>query len=93
MGRRKTGIATQQEEGAKIMIQNGNGQSDGRVPAAAQPSLGERMEDLRMSESDRQAAAEWLRDGESLADFICRATAALRCTAALLDYYFAQRSR
>jgi hypothetical protein len=51
------------------------------------------MEDLRMSESDRQAAAEWLRDGESLADFICRATAALRSTAALLDYYFAQRSR
>lgn len=75
------------------MIQNGKGQSDRRVPAAAQPSLGQRMTELGMSESERQAAAEWLRDGESLADVIGRATAALRSTAALLEYYFAQRSR
>jgi len=46
-----------------------------------------------MSEDDRQAAAEWLRDGESLADFVCRATDALRSTASLLEHCFPQRSK
>jgi len=55
--------------------------------------LVQRMEAQYMSEDDRQAAAEWLRDGESLADFIGRATDALRSTASFLEHYFAQRSR
>ena len=55
--------------------------------------LVQRMEAQHMSEGDRQAAAEWLRDGESLADFVCRATDALRSTASLLEHYFPQRGK
>ena len=56
-----------------------------RENQAEQSALLQRMGDLHMSESDRQAAAEWLRDGESMADFICRATDALRATASFLE--------
>lgn len=51
------------------------------------------MEAQHMNEGDRQAAAEWLRDGESLADFICRAADALRSTASFLEHRFPQRGR
>ena len=61
--------------------------------APAESSLMQRMDDQRMSESDRQAAAEWLRDGEALADFICRAADTLRSTASFLEHRFAQRGR
>jgi len=64
-----------------------------REPALAGSSLMQRMDDQHMSENDRQAAADWLRDGESLADFICRATDALRSTASFLEHRFPQRSR
>jgi hypothetical protein len=60
---------------------------------AAGSSLMQRMHDQHMSENDRQAAAEWLREGEALADFICRATDALRSTAAFLEHRFPQRGR
>jgi len=66
-------------EGARIMTPNAK--------------LVQRMEAQYMSEDDRQAAAEWLRDGESLADFVCRATDALRSTASLLEHYFPQRGK
>jgi hypothetical protein len=64
-----------------------------REPALAGSSLMQRMDDQHMSDNDRQAAAEWLRDGEALADFICRTTDALRSTAAFLEHSFPQRSR
>ena len=64
-----------------------------REPALAGSSLMQRMDDQHMSENDRQAAADWLRDGESLADFICRAADALRSTASFLEQRFPQRSR
>jgi hypothetical protein len=64
-----------------------------RETAPAESSLMQRMDDQRMSENDRQAAAAWLRDGEALADFICRATDALRSTAAFLEHSFPQRGR
>jgi hypothetical protein len=51
------------------------------------------MDHHRMSESDRRLAEESLREGESLADHICRAKDALRSTASLLANYFAQRAR
>jgi len=66
-------------EGARIMTPNAK--------------LVQRMEAQYMSEDDRQAAADWLRDGESLADFVCRATDALRSTASLLEHCFPQRSK
>jgi len=64
-----------------------------REPALAGSSLMQRMDDQHMSENDRRAAAEWLRDGEALADFICRATDTLRSTAAFLEHSFPQRGR
>jgi hypothetical protein len=64
-----------------------------RETAQAESSLLQRMEAQHMSESDRQAAAEWLRDGESLADFICRVADTLRSTASFLEHRFAQRGR
>ena len=66
---------------------------DVREPVTAQPTLAHRMDDHRMSESDRRLAAECLRDGESLAGLICRARDAIRSTASHLGDYFAQRTR
>jgi hypothetical protein len=75
------------------MTRNGERMLQLRKPALAQSSLLQRMDDLRMSDNERQAAAEWLRDGEALADFISRATEALRSTASFLEHSFPQRSR
>ena len=65
-----------------------NGTAAARENQTEQSALLQRMDDLHMSESDRQAAAEWLRDGESMADFICRATDALRATASFLEHRY-----
>jgi len=75
------------------MTRNSDCMPDVRESLTVQPSLTHRMDDLRMSESDRRLAAECLREGESLADLICRARDALRTTASLLGNYFAQRTR
>lgn len=75
------------------MIPNTDGMPDVRESGMTQSDLVQRMEDQRMSESDRRLAAESLRDGESLADIIVRAKGALQSTAALLENYFAQRSK
>jgi len=75
------------------MTRNSDCMPEVREPVTVRSSLVRRMEDQRMSESDRQAAAAWLRDGESLADFVCRATDALRSTASFLEHYLAQRGR
>lgn len=56
-----------------------------RETLMAQSNLLKRMEELPMSDGDRQAAAEWLRDGESLADCIRRSTDTLRATASFLE--------
>jgi hypothetical protein len=64
-----------------------------REPALGSPALMQRMQEQHMSDLDQQAAAEWLHDGEAVADFICRATDALRATASFLEHRFAQRSR
>ena len=75
------------------MTRNNDCMPEVRESVTARSSLVHRMDDQRMSESDRQAAAEWLRDGESLADFICRATDALRSTASFLEHRFPQRGK
>lgn len=75
------------------MTRNGERMLQLRKPALAQSRLMQRMDHLHMSDNDRQAAAEWLRDGEALADFISRATDALRSTASFLEHSFPQRSR
>jgi hypothetical protein len=93
MGRRKAGIAMGRTEGANTMNRNSERMPELRKTPMARLSLAQRMNELSMSEAERQAAAEWLRDGESLADFIGRATDALRSTASFLEHHFAQRSR
>ena len=75
------------------MTRNSDCMPDVRESLTVQPGLTHRMDDLRMSESDRRLAAECLRDGESLAGLICRARDAIRSTASLLGDYFAQRTR
>lgn len=66
---------------------------DVREPVTAQPSLVHRIHEHRMSDSDRQVAVESLRDGESLAALMCRASDSIRSGAALLAERFAQRAR
>jgi hypothetical protein len=75
------------------MTRNIDCMPDVREPVTAQPSLAHRMDDHRMSESDRRLAAECLRDGESLAGLICRAGDAIRSTASLVANYLVQRAR
>jgi hypothetical protein len=75
------------------MIRKPDGMQKIRDRAAARSSLVQRMEDRGMSEGDRQAAVAWVSDGESLADFVCRAADSLRSTASFLEHYFAQHSR
>jgi len=43
------------------------------------------IDNLRISESDRQLAREYLRNGELMADLICRASENLRSAAALVS--------
>lgn len=75
------------------MTRNTDCMPDVRETVTAQPSLAHRMDDHRMSESDRRLAAECLRDGESLAGLICRASDAIRSTASLVANYLLQRAR
>ena len=70
-----------------------NGTAAVRENQTEQSALLQRMDDLHMSEGDRRAAAEWLHDGESMADFICRATDALRATAAFLEHRYLMGDR
>lgn len=75
------------------MTRNTNYMSNVREPVTTQPSLAQRIDNLRMSESDRRLATDCLRDGESLADLIFRARDAIRSAASLLANYFAQHAR
>jgi capsid protein len=75
------------------MTRNTEATTEMRNPVTMPATLLQRMQAQHMSESERQAAAEWLRDGESLADAICRAADSLRSTAAFLQHHFARSGR
>jgi len=64
------------------MAKNGNAYS----------SMDQRIDSIRVSESDRQVAKEHMRDADFVADLVCRATEKLRSAEELLSRLFAQRS-
>ena len=54
----------------------------------ADSNVAHALDQLRISESDRQLAREYLRNGELMADLICRASENLRSAAALVGRSF-----
>ena len=64
------------------MSKNGNAYS----------SMDQRIDGIRVSESDRQIAKEHMRDADYVADLVCRATGKLRSAEELLSRLFAQRT-
>jgi hypothetical protein len=56
-------------------------------------SMDQHIDNIRVSESDRQIAKEHMRDADFVADLICRATGNLRSTEGLLGRLFALRTR
>jgi hypothetical protein len=65
------------------------------VPENARPrsGLAQRIDGLRISESDRRVAEEALRNGELMADLIRRASENLKSAAALVNKSFTHRSK
>jgi len=55
------------------------------------PNVAHAIDNLRISESDRQLARQYLRNGELMADLICRASENLRSAAALVISSFRAR--
>lgn len=53
-------------------------------------SMDQRIDNIRVSESDRQIAKEHMRDADFVADLICRATENLRSAEGLLGKLFAR---
>ena len=64
------------------MIKNGNSYS----------SMDQRIDSIRVSESERQIAKEHMRDADFVADLVCRASEKLRSAEELLSRLFAQGS-
>lgn len=50
----------------------------------ANANIAHALDKLRISDSDRQLAREWLRSGELVADLFCRSGENLRSAAALV---------
>ena len=65
------------------MIKNGNSYS----------SMDQRIDSIRVSESDRQIAKEHMRDADFVADLVCRATEKLRSAEELLSRLFVHRTQ
>jgi len=56
-------------------------------------SMDQHIDNIRVSESDRQIAKEHMRDADFVADLICRATENLRSAEGLLGKLFTLRTR
>ena len=65
------------------MTKNGNAYS----------SMDQRIDSIRVSESDRQIAKEHMRDADFVADLVCRATEKLRSAEELLSRLFVHRTQ
>jgi hypothetical protein len=55
------------------------------------PSMDQRIDDIRASESDRQIAKEYMRDADFVADIVCRAAENLRSAEGFLGKLFVYR--
>ena len=55
-------------------------------------SIDQHIENIRVSESDRQIAKEHMRDADFVADLICRAVENLRSAEGLLSKLFVHRA-
>ena len=58
----------------------------------AYPSMVQRIDSIRVSDSDRQIAKEHMRDAEFAADLVCRACENFRSAEMLLSKLFAHRA-
>jgi len=58
----------------------------------ALPSMAQRIDDIRTSESDRENAKEQMHDAELVADLLCRAGTNLRFAGELLGRLLAHRA-
>ena len=61
--------------------------------AGSYQSIDQRIDNIRMSETDRLIAKEHMRDADFVADFICRAAENFRSAEGLLSKLFVQRAR
>ena len=59
----------------------------------ALPSIAQRIDDIRASESDRDNAKEQMHDAELVAELLCRAGTNLRFAGELLGRLLEQRAR
>jgi len=60
--------------------------------ASAHSSMDQRIDSIRVSESDRQIAKEHMRDADLVADLVCRAAEKLRSAEEMLSRLFAPRA-
>ena len=58
----------------------------------AYSSMDQRIDNIRVSESDRQTAKEYMRDADFMADVICRAAENLRSAEGLLGGLLVHRA-
>ena len=58
----------------------------------AYSSMDQRIDSIRVSESDRQTAKEYMRDADFMADLICRAAEKLRSAEGLLGRLLVHRA-
>jgi len=56
-------------------------------------SMDQRIDSIRVNESDRRIAKEHMRDADFVADLVCRATEKLRSAEELLSRLFAHRTQ
>ncbi len=56
-------------------------------------SMDQRIDSMRVSESNRRIAREHMRDADLVADLVCRATEKLRSAEDLLSRLFAHRTQ
>jgi len=63
---------------------------DVREHANVDSSVMRQLEHVRVSESDRELAREYLRNGELMAELISRASGNLRSAGALVSKFFAR---
>ena len=58
----------------------------------AYSSMDQRIDSIRVSESDRQIAKEHMRDADFVADLVCRAAEKFRSAEEVLSQLFAHRT-
>jgi hypothetical protein len=78
------------KQGTKTTSQRTDCVPDVRGHANVDSSVMQQLEQIRVSEHDRQLAREYLRSGERMAELIDRASGNLRSAGALVGKFFAR---